>query len=70
MNYNPNKDLTKVSTPEAQQTIFDEVSTLLERVDSTTDLSIVPEPIQTFIGFRSDDEGPLTSTLPSFVTPR
>lgn len=63
LNKNPNKDITKVDKPEFQQTIFNEISTTLEHVDSETDLSIIPEPLETFLGFRSDNEGPITSTL-------
>ena len=63
LNRKPNRDITKVSLPEYQQTIFDEIVTELVHVDSETDLTFVPEPLQTFLGFRSDDEGVLTSTL-------
>lgn len=63
LNRNPNKDINKVSLPEFQQTIFSEVITELVHVDSETDFTFVPEPLQTFIGFRSDDEGVLTSNL-------
>jgi hypothetical protein len=63
LNRNPNKDITKVSLPEYQQTIFEEVVTTLDHVDSEDNFSIVPEPLETFLGFKSDDEGPLSSTL-------
>ena len=63
LNRNPNKDITKVSLPEFQQTIFSEVVSTLPHVDDEEELSIIPEPIQTFIGFNSQDEGPLKSTL-------
>jgi len=59
----PNKNVDRVSLPEFQQTIFDEVVETLYHVDSETNLSVVPEPMETFIGFRSDDEGSLTSRL-------
>ncbi len=63
LNRTPNKDITKVDLPEYQQTIFSEVTTTLSHVDDEDNLSIVPEPLQAFIGFNSVDEGPLSSTL-------
>ena len=63
LNTNPNKDVTKISFPEYQQTIFSEVSTSLDYIDSDTNISYVPEPMQAFVGFRSDDEGPMNSRL-------
>lgn len=63
LNRTPNKDLSKVSFSEYQQTIFSEVVTTLDHVDDEDNLSIVPEPLQAFLGFNATDEGPLTSTL-------
>lgn len=63
LNKNPNRDISKVSYPEYQQTIFSEIPLTLEHIDSETDLSIVPEPFEVFIGFKSDDEGYITSKL-------
>lgn len=63
LNKFPNKNLDRVGLPEFQQTIFSEIVNTLDHVDSETNLSFVPEPIETFIGFRSDDEGWMTSTL-------
>jgi hypothetical protein len=63
LNRNPNKNLDYVGLPEYQQTIFEEIVYTLDHVDSETNLSIVPEPMEVFIGFRSDNEGPLSSKL-------
>lgn len=63
LNKFPNKNLDRVGLPEFQQTIFSEIVNTLDHVDSQTNLSIIPEPIETFIGFRSDDEGWMTSNL-------
>lgn len=63
LNRNPNKDITKVSFPEYQQTIFNEIVNTLPHVDDEEELSIIPEPLQAFLGFNSKDEGPLSSTL-------
>jgi hypothetical protein len=59
----PNQNIDRVGLSEYQQTIFEEIVDTLEHVDSITDYSIVPEPMETFIGFRSDDEGPMNSYL-------
>jgi hypothetical protein len=63
LNSKPNKDLTKLSTPEYQQTIFDTVSNVLSYIDDDTDISTAPEPLELFIGFRSNEEGAIRSIL-------
>jgi hypothetical protein len=63
LNKTPNKDLTKVGEPEYQQTIFDEVYYPLSYIDDETDISISPEPLELFLGFRADDEGAIRSIL-------
>lgn len=63
LNKNPNRVIERVSLPEFQQTIFSEIIYTLDHVDSSDNLSFLPEPLQTFIGFRSDNEGPAQSTL-------
>lgn len=60
---NPNKDLTKIASPEFQQTIFDRVYQKLDYINSDTDITSEPEAIQTFIGFKSFDEGTSASKL-------
>ena len=66
LNINPNTDISKTASAAYQQTIFDTIVETLDYVDSETDLSFIPEPIETFIGFRSDDEGYISSTLNIF----
>jgi hypothetical protein len=63
LNSKPNKDLTKLSAPEYQQTIFDTVSNVLSYIDDDTDISTAPEPLELFIGFKSDEEGAIRSIL-------
>ena len=63
LNNTPNKDVTKVSRPEFQQTIFDKIQYPLSYIDDELDISTKVEPLQLFIGFRSDNEGALRSIL-------
>jgi len=63
LNKNSNKDITKVSLPEYQQTIFDTVEYSLSYIDDELDISTDVEPLQLFVGFRSDSEGALRSLL-------
>jgi len=63
LNKNPNKDVTKVSLPEYQQTIFDKLETTLSYIDDEDDFSIEVNPIETFIGYQSKKEGALRSIL-------
>ncbi len=63
LNKSANRDLTKVTSPEYQQTVFDKVEYKLSYIDDEDDVSIEAEPIQTFIGFKSENEGALRSIL-------
>jgi len=63
LNRKANRDISKVSNPEFQQTIFDYIEEDLEYIDDNFDVSVVPEPIQLFVGFNSKDEGALRSVL-------
>lgn len=63
LNRNPNMDITKIERPEFQQTIFESVSYTLDYIDSSTNISFTPQPIELFLGFNSVNEGPLSSTL-------
>ena len=63
LNTKPNKDLTKLSAPEYQQTIFGTVSYALSYIDDDNDISTSPEPLELFIGFRADEEGAIRSIL-------
>ncbi len=67
LNKVPNRDLNKVSVPSAQQTIFDRLYYTLEYIDEeVTDIYLDPEPLETFIGFNSLEEGALRSVLQMF----
>lgn len=63
LNKTPNKDLTKIYSPEYQQTIFDSITYSLSYIDDEEDISVSPEPLELFIGFKSEDEGALRSIL-------
>ena len=63
LNKKSNKDVTKVSLPEYQQTIFDKIEYPLSYIDDELDISTDVEPLQLFIGFRADNEGALRSLL-------
>jgi hypothetical protein len=63
LNKLPNRDVTKVSYPEYQQTIFDRVDFTLSYIDDETDISTAAEPLELFLGFKSNDEGALRSVL-------
>ena len=59
----PNKDLNKISLPQYQQTIFDKIEYNLSYIDDEYDVSTEVEPLQLFLGFKSEDEGALKSIL-------
>ena len=63
LNRFPNKDLTKVSQPEYQQTIFNEISYPLSYIDDENDISNNPQALELFIGFKSEEEGAIRSIL-------
>jgi hypothetical protein len=60
---NPNRDIDRVSLPEYQQTIFEEIEYTLSYVDDEDIISSDVEPLQLFIGFKSEEEGALRSIL-------
>ena len=67
LNRNPNRDVTKVSDPSYQQTIFDKITYDLSYIDDEDDISSLTEPLQLFIVFRSNDEGALRSILQLYI---
>ena len=67
LNRNSNRDLNKVYLPQYQQTIFPIVYEELSYVDDPDDTSIIPEPLETYIGFNSQLEGGLRSVLQLFM---
>jgi len=63
LNKSPNRNIDRVNDPSAQQTIFDEIEYTLDYIDSNSNISFVPEPLEVFIGFNSPDEGVYNSEL-------
>lgn len=63
LNKNPNRDLDKVSDPRYQQTIFNEIEHRLDYIDDNFVTSVVPNPLQLFIGYNSPEEGALRSVM-------
>ena len=63
LNKVPNKDVTKKSDPSYQQTVFNRITHTLSYIDDPDDISIEPEALQLFIGFKSEKEGALRSVL-------
>ena len=53
----PNIDITKVSNPKYQQTVFDELNFKLEQLDSALSYNWIPEPLEIFVGYNSSIEG-------------
>jgi surface protein len=66
LNRNPNKDLAKIHKPQYQQTIFDRIIYNIPYINDSFDFFSEPEPIQLFLGFKSDTEGVSKSTLQLF----
>lgn len=58
-----NADISKIGYPEYQQTVFTEIVEKLDYINSSTNLSYMPTPMETFVGFNSKDEGVTTSIL-------
>jgi len=57
LNTNPNKNIKQITNPKVQQTIFDELYYELLLVDSEEEIDPTPYPLQTFIGYKSENEG-------------
>ena len=57
LNTEPNMDITKVSNPKYQQTVFDELWFKLEQLDSSVSYNWIPEPLEIFVGYNSPNEG-------------
>jgi hypothetical protein len=53
----PNKDLTRISNPKYQQTIFTGLTFKLEQLDSSTSYNWIPEPLEIFMGYNATEEG-------------
>lgn len=57
LNKEPNSNLERVSNPKYQQTVFDELLFKLEQLDSSEYYDWIPEPLEIFIGYNSQNEG-------------
>jgi hypothetical protein len=66
LNRNPNKDLDKIERSEYQQTIFDRIVYNLPYINDPIELGNNAEPIQLFLGFKSETEGVVRSELQLF----
>jgi hypothetical protein len=67
LNVKANREIDRVNDPTYQQTIFPIIEHNLGFIDDDDDISSVPEPIETFIGFRAPEEGALRSILQLFI---
>lgn len=58
-----NKDITKVTYPEYQQTIFDKIEYTLSYIDDQDDTKTAPKALELFIGFKDENEGSIRNVL-------
>lgn len=63
LNRYSNSDVSKTASSAYQQTIFSEIINQVDYINSTTDVSYTPEPLELFIGFNSKEEGVKSSIL-------
>jgi hypothetical protein len=63
LNKKANTNLDLVSDPAHQQTIFSKVTKTLSYIDDSDDISTEPTPLELFIGFKAEEEGPVGSIL-------
>lgn len=66
LNRKPNRNINSVNIPQYQQTIFDKIQYTLPYLDSVNNNSVLVNPLQLFIGFKSEKEGAFKSTLQLF----
>lgn len=67
LNSSANMDITKINDSSVQQTIFEEIKYTLDYVDSNTDVSILPTPIELFLGYNDNVEGYSKNTLKLYL---
>lgn len=63
LNTAPNADPKLTASPLHQQTVFGSLETPLYYEDDDRDITVAPEPLQVFVGYRSLDEGVDTARL-------
>lgn len=66
LNTKPNRDLTKIKDLKYQQTIFDQLTYDLILINSETNISPLPTPLQIFSAYNATEEGYNTRTLQIF----
>ena len=66
INRTPNMDITKIADSSVQQTVFDEIISELDYIDSSTDISFLPTPIELFLGYNDINEGYVKTTLKAY----
>ena len=66
LNDKPNMDITKIDDSSVQQTIFSEIIYSLDYIDSNTNISILPTPIELFLGYNDIEEGYVKTTLKAY----
>ena len=63
LNKDPNSDISKISNPRFQQTIFNDLIFKLEQPNSSINYNWNPEPLEIYIGYNSNIEGVNNRTL-------
>jgi hypothetical protein len=63
LNDKPNRDLSLVSKPEYQQTIFKEIVHDLDFLDDSDNISFLPDCLETFTAFKANIEGAFINDL-------
>jgi hypothetical protein len=63
LNKLPNRDLTKTTMPEYQQTVFDQIYQTLDYINSSEVISSAPSALEMYVGFKSTEEGPKEAVL-------
>jgi len=67
INYYPNSDISRIDDSSAQQTVFDQIENTLDYIDDSNDISILPTPMEIFLGYNSIDEGYVSTTLKMYA---
>lgn len=57
LNKFPNNDKNEISNPLKQQTVFDLIEYDLNYLDTIENINIEPTPLQTFVGYNTENEG-------------
>jgi hypothetical protein len=63
LNKEPNKSEKYINEPSLQQTVFDNITYRLEKLNESNSYNYTPEPLELFIGFNEPSEGVTTKEL-------